>query len=487
MSSEIPSIVARHRTALRRIELSRPVRLGLSDSLINSSRTVLDYGCGLGDDVRQLREQNVDCAGWDPFFSPTQARRQSDVVNLGYVVNVIENAAERANALVDAWSLTQKVLIVSARLKGDADWDDRLLYEDGYLTRRGTFQKLFDQQELRNWIDSTLNESSVAASPGVFYVFRDQELKYAYLTTRLRHTAARPRILRSHELFETHRSLFEELIQFVFLRGRLPLQSELPSGALLFEVAGSIKRAFAIVRRVTGAEHWEQIKTERAQDLLVYLALGRFSRRPKFSVLPTSLQLDLRAFFSSYKHACEKADQLLFSAGNRQQVEVACRESSVGKLTPTALYVHFNALAALNPILRVYEGCAHALTGAVDGANIVKLHYSEPIVSYLSYPDFESDAHPALRRSLWVHLQTFQMRTRDYGQFENPPILHRKEAFVRKDDAMHSKYARLTEHEVAWGLYEDPAQIGTRSGWERVLTAKGVRIAGHRLLRTHAS
>lgn len=487
MGNESPSIVARHRTALRRIELSRPVRLALSDSLINSNRTVLDYGCGLGDDVRQLREQNVDCVGWDPFFSPSQTPRHSDVVNLGYVVNVIENTEERAKTLVDAWSLTQKVLIVSARLKADADWDDRLLYEDGYLTRRGTFQKLFDQQELRNWIDSTLNEACVAASPGIFYVFRDQELKYEYLTARLRNTTARPRILRSHELFETHRPVFEELIQFVFLRGRLPVETELPSGSLLSQVTGSIKRAFAIVRRITGAEHWEQIRTERAQDLLVYLALGRFSRRPRFSVLPSSLQLDLRAFFSSYKHACERADHLLFSAGNRQEIERACRGSSVGKFTPTALYVHFNALAALDPILRVYEGCARALTGAIDGANIVKLHHSEPIVSYLSYPDFEREAHPALRRSLWVHLQTFQMRQRDYGQVENPPILHRKEEFVRADDAMHSKYARLTQQEAAWGLYENPAQIGTRSGWEQVLCAKGVRIAGHRLLRMRAS
>ena len=42
---------------------------------------------------------------------------------------------------------------------------ETLDYADGYLTSRGTFQKLFDQQELRNWIDQNLGVSSVAAAP----------------------------------------------------------------------------------------------------------------------------------------------------------------------------------------------------------------------------------------------------------------------------------------------------------------------------------
>jgi hypothetical protein len=42
------------------------------------------------------------------------------VVNLGYVINVIEEAAERADVLREAWALTRKVLIVSARLTVDA-------------------------------------------------------------------------------------------------------------------------------------------------------------------------------------------------------------------------------------------------------------------------------------------------------------------------------------------------------------------------------
>jgi len=34
--------------------------------------------------------------------------------------------------------------------------------------------------------------------------------------------------------------------------------------------------------------------------------------------------------------------------------------STIGKLLPNALYVHRDALDSLEPLLRVYEGCARA-------------------------------------------------------------------------------------------------------------------------------
>jgi DNA phosphorothioation-associated putative methyltransferase len=476
-------LIARHRTALRRPQLSRPIRIAIRDSLIANQTTVLDYGCGQGDDVRQLQEQGISTIGWDPFYSPAQQRLPVDVVNLGYVVNVIEDANERARTLEDAWSYARKVLIVSARLTVDCDSEAETTYGDGYVTRLGTFQKLFEQNELRLWIENVLGESGVAAAPGVFYVFRDPNAKYAYLTGRLHRRGALPKQNRTNEIFEAHKESFEQLIGFFLDRGRLPVEEELPSIGPLCGEVGSVRRAFAIVRRVTGSDHWEQVRSERASDFLVYLALSRFSKRPRFSVLPLSLQLDLRAFFSSYKRACEVADGLLFSAGKRDLVESACRTSLVGKLTPTSLYVHTAALETLNPLLRVYEGCARALVGAVDQANIVKLRFVEPVVSYLSYPQFETDPHPTLASSLLVHLQTFRVQVRQYAPSGNPPILHRKEQFVRADDPSRSKYERLTRQEEAKGLYESPSEIGTREGWQRILAEKRLYLCGHRLFR----
>jgi DNA phosphorothioation-associated putative methyltransferase len=106
-----------------------------------------------------------------------------------------------------------------------------------------------------------------------------------------------------------------------------------------------------------------------------------------------------------------------------------------------------------------------------------------PKVSYLSYPEFERDPHPALAASLVVPLQTFRIQYRDYGNSQNPPILHRKEEFVPLDHTLRPKFAKLTRQEEKWGLYEKPEMIGTREGWEGVLAERNVDLSGHRLLR----
>ena len=51
--------IARHRTAIRRGDLSKPVRTAVEDQLISEKTTVLDYGCGQGDDVRYLAALGV--------------------------------------------------------------------------------------------------------------------------------------------------------------------------------------------------------------------------------------------------------------------------------------------------------------------------------------------------------------------------------------------------------------------------------------------
>ena len=75
----------------------------------------------------------------------------------------------------------------------------------------------------------------------------------------------------------------------------------------------------------------------------------------------------------------------------------------------------------LPPLLRVYEGCARGYIGVVEGANVVRLHRRVPQISYLAYPHFDHDPHPALMGSLVVHLQTLQVRYMDYRTTDSPP------------------------------------------------------------------
>src|SRR4051812_30539823 len=100
--------IQRHRTALSRTALSRPIRCALEDGVINTTTTVLDYGCGRGSDVSRLKELGISCLGWDPEHAADVALTPADVVNLGYVANVIESQSERREALVRAWSFAQR-------------------------------------------------------------------------------------------------------------------------------------------------------------------------------------------------------------------------------------------------------------------------------------------------------------------------------------------------------------------------------------------
>jgi DNA phosphorothioation-associated putative methyltransferase len=98
--------IPRHKTAIRRGDLSRPIRSALDSRMIDPATTVFDYGCGHGQDMALLASKVVDCAGCDSVFCPDRPQRAADVVNLGYVINVIEDPAERAGTLRQAGSST---------------------------------------------------------------------------------------------------------------------------------------------------------------------------------------------------------------------------------------------------------------------------------------------------------------------------------------------------------------------------------------------
>ena len=147
--------------------------------------------------------------------------------------------------------------------------------------------------------------------------------------------------------------------------------------------------------------------------------------------------------------------------------------------------MHRSALPNLPRLLHLYEGCARVLAGTVDGANIIKLSVAEPQVSYLAYPRFDRDAHPALSAAVTVSLGKLTVTLRDYNRSENPPVIHRKEEFVAADHPRRVLWERLTRAEIRAGLYEHPERIGTIQGWHDTLTGAGVTVRGHRLTRNH--
>lgn len=465
-----------------RSQLSRPVQLALAAGLIHPEATFLDYGCGRGDDLRTLRGLGFDGCGWDPVHRPDGERRASDVVNLGYVVNVIEDPTERTETLRQAWARARRVLIVAARVDFMAPIEEAEKFNDGVLTGLGTFQKFFTQPELRDWIDDTLDVLSVAAAPGIFFVFRTEEDRQRYSSTLFRRRLAAPIGRISDELFDAHRELLDPLVEFFENRGRIPEPDELAGSAQLIEVFGSLARAFRVVRNATGDLRWNEIEDQRRDDLLLYLAMQRFRKRPRFSELPLELRKDVRAFFGTYKATCGEADALLFSAGDQERVNAACKVVDFGKLTAEALYLHEVGLDRLPPILRALEGCARVVIGEVEGANLIKLDRQRPKISYLSYPEFDEVAHPTLAFSVVIWLDSMVAKHYDFSRRANPPILHRKDSLVPPDYPLREKFERLTRQEEKRGLL-DREEIGTLRGWEELLAAEGFKVAGHVLRR----
>ena len=139
---------------------------------------------------------------------------------------------------------------------------------------------------------------------------------------------------------------------------------------------GSLKLAFALVKRVTGGDDWDAIARSSTEDLLVYLSLGRFRRRPPMSAVSIGLQRDIRSFFGNDASAGRPADDRLFYFGDAETVHGACGRSFIGRPLHSTVYRHRSVLEPLDSLLRASEGCTRDYLGEVAGANLI--HLSDP-------------------------------------------------------------------------------------------------------------
>jgi DNA phosphorothioation-associated putative methyltransferase len=476
--------IERHRAAIARVTASKPVRLAVEAGLFPPATTYFDYGCGHGADIEYIQRLGLNSAGWDPHFQPDVPQTPADVVNLGYVINVIEDTAERREALINAWKLAQKVLIVAAQVLIDDRTRGVIAYGDGIITRRNTFQKYYEQEELKFYIDQVLGVDAIPVALGIYFVFRDDAQAEVFRASRFRSRATAPRIRLKVSQFEQYRDRLQPLMDFYTDRGRLPAVEELDHDALgpLQSEFGSIKRAFRIVLQATDAGEWDAIADKRRHDLLVYLALSHFGQRPKFKDLSPTLRTDIKALFGSYQQACTAADLMLMTLGRTELIEERCRQSAIGQQRPNSLWVHVSALDQLDPLLRLYEGCAARTIGRPEEATAVKFHVQKPQITYLFYPGFDQEPHPALHTSMAIGLRDLHVRYRDYDQ-DNPPLLHQKDQLVTEDYPGYAKFAKLSQQERKWGLLEDPKAIFDRRGWEQRLADHGAELRGHRLVR----
>ena len=476
--------IDRHRAALYRTELSRPVRLVLEAELFTPETTFFDYGCGHGRDIKSLQEKGYTSSGWDPYYLPHQPLVSADIVNLGYVINVIEDVKERREALLKAWELSKSILIVSAQVLVDNRQQGLVAYGDGIITSRNTFQKYYAQEELKNYIDSVLNSDSIPVGLGVFLVFRDLEKAEKFRASPFVSRLSTPRVYREVRNFEDYRELLTPLMEFYTLRGRLPVKEELPEAAAIKAEFKTYRRAFSLVLQATDQKEWQEITNKRRQDLLVYLALANFKGRPTIRKVAQEIKADAKGLIGSYRQACLLSDLLLLEVGNLDTIANLCCDSPIGKKLKNSLAIHISALDKLPPVLRVYEGCASRVYGRLQDANIIKFYYNKPKISYLYYPDFDTIAHPILQTTMEIDLQNFAVLYNDLSNDNNPPVLHRKHSLLAPNYPNYDKFYRLTCREEKLGLLADSNQIRRLQGWLKCLKNNQVTIKQHRIFKT---
>ena len=480
--------IERHRAAIRRNALSKPVRLTLEAGLLSPETVFFDYGCGHGGDLERLGKLGYVAEGWDPYYQPDTPWMQADVVNLGYIINVIEEPGERREALVNAWKLTRSVLIVAAQVLVEDASQGWLAYGDGVITRRNTFQKYYEQEELKAYIDQVLGVNAVPIALGIYVVFRDNAQAEIFRASRFRSRAKTPKVSSRVTRFEEYRSLLQPLMDFYAERGRLPTTEEMATQPDLYRITEqfkSIKQAFNLILKATNPSEWDAISDQRRQDWLVYLALTQFGQRPRFSELDSATQVDIKGLFGSYKEACVAADLMLMGVGNLEMIREACQNSALGLLYKNSLWIHSDRLDSLDPLLRLYEGCGARTFGRPEGAVITRLHWKQAAITYYTPENFDQDPHPRLLNAMKIDLRSARVYYRQYEPSDNPLILVCKDQLVSPDYPHYSKFAKLTQQEYQWGILEDSVMLSrgwTGREWEQHVSDRGVTLQGHRLV-----
>ena len=461
-----PDPILRHRTALFRSGLSKPIRLALDAGLLNQGMSILDYGCGRGTDVEFLRDLGYVATGWDPAFFPDEQKARADLVNLGYVLNVIEHPTERLGVLREAWGFAGESLVVSTLVKGQEGHARAQVHGDGVVTSRRTFQKYFEQGELQGMLEAALDCEAHALSLGIFVLFREAGRAHSFLESRRRRTIdwstlgsrfvtkRRAKQSRMAQLYETHGDLLDSFWRRSLELGRVPKAGEFARDGELRETIGAPSTVHRLLVNHHGKEAFEKAARRRTEDLLVYLAMAGFKKRIPQRLLDLQLQEDLSTFFGSYGKAQEAGLELLMSLRDGDSLWEAACVLPFGWRDPAEKHfvIHRSLLDQLPPRLRVFIECGAVLYGDPHEADLIKLHLASRKVTFAVYEDFFRRPLPELKTRIKVDLARLQVAVFEYGVALPAQVLFYKERFVADDHPLRPRMEQVSRRLAKLGL-----------------------------------
>lgn len=459
--------IDRHKTAIVRHELSAPMKTLMRYGYLEGSYSIFDYGCGRGDDLRELEAHGLDALGWDPNFQPDNDKVSSDVVNIGFVVNVIEHQDERLDALLGAWELADKLLVISVMLANESYIAQFKSYKDGVITSRNTFQKYYAQSEIKGYIERNLQEDAIAVAPGIFYIFKDKLEEQQYLQRKYkRHhkwqqlTSPEPVEAKDKAklLITQNQSLFEDFWNVCLELGRIPANDEFEQSDKVRELIGSHRKIFSLLQELFDTKEFEQAEKDRKEDLLLYFSMGLFEKRKPYTQQPESLKRDIKALFNDYNTAINLATELLFAIADTELINTQCIKAhtqlSASLLNKDhSLIFHKDYLNELPLLLRIYVGAGLQMYGDLDASiDLIKIHITSGKLTLTSYDDFEESV-PFLVERIKIKMADQDIDFFDYVNKNRQPPLLNKHLYIstlhesfRKQFSFDKRLAKLLDY-----------------------------------------
>lgn len=493
-------VINRQLTALTRYGYSAPIQALARYGLLDKTKTIFDYGCGKGDDLRGLLENGLQASGWDPHYCPENPKVEADIVNLGFVINVIESIKERTEALLGAYALSKKLLVVSAML-GNQATKPGMQFNDGILTSKKTFQKYYSQTELQGFIESTLSEEAIPVSPGIFFVFRDKDEEQSFLLNR---SHSRSNVLRAISLLEKGPKiratreqrllkLYEEnkgVLDLVWEKwldlGRRPDKSEAPGYEQTISIFGSYGKTLQLIEQIKGPELLEKSANLRKNELDVYFSSFLLSKRKPYSHLEISLQRDIKAFYGDYKSAIASAKSLLFQIANTALLEQAClnaAEDGLGYLIPgESLTVHTSQIQRLPAILQVYIACGAKLYGDISNTDLVKIHIHTSKLTLMKFDNFEGSPLPRMIERIKIQFKTQILDYFDYSGEYIPPYLYNKSRFINEEYPNYPEQLAFDEQINSFNLLDSSDYGPAPEAFDAKIKALGLQVEGFKLV-----
>ncbi len=489
--------IDRYKTAIVRYELSGPMKTLAKQGYLNGRFSIFDYGCGRGDDLRELEANGLDALGWDPVFSPDNDKVKSDIVNLGFVLNVIEDQDERLEALLSAWDLADKILVVSVMLANEAYIEQFQPYKDGVITSRNTFQKYYAQSEFKEYLECSLQDNAIAVAPGIFYLFKDKLEEQRYLQSKYQRRynwqqLTSPQPIESKDraklVITQNREIFDNFWNVCLELGRIPANDEFKSSEEVRNLIGSHKKVFGLLQEMFGAHEFANAQKSHKEDLLVYFAMGLFEKRKPYTHHPENLKRDIKALFGDYRTANNLAKELLFAIADTHLIEEECIKAH--EQLPASIFnnghsliLHKDYIEALPLLLRVYVGAALQLYGELDDTvELVKIHINSGKLTLTRYDDFSKSVPYLIERTKIKMVNQYIDFFEYLDESRRPPLLN-KHLLLSNKHEQYEKQKNFDERlSKLLGTTSTGEVILNRQIFEERLALTGKHVAGFRLI-----